>query len=110
MAVGHPPGGPGGEEAQATPGVQGFRGGPDRGIAPGLPQGEVRETQAGPLEPGPQEVVRKPQSGPSERSPLSRLIGTQDRSSVSLPLVPLKAYSNSSGLRSLARSTKSGIT
>ena len=38
--------------------MQGVRGGDDRGVAPGLPDQEVRATQAGPLEPGPQEVGR----------------------------------------------------
>ena len=44
-------------EAEEAPGDEGLRGGDDEGGSPGLPQGEIRETQARPLEPGPAEIV-----------------------------------------------------
>src|SRR5208283_2533688 len=56
MAADHPPRGPGDEAAEEAPGDEGLRGGVDGGRSPGVPQGEVRKTQARALEPGPEEV------------------------------------------------------
>src|SRR5439155_1629429 len=55
-------------------------------------------------------MILPPHDGLPGYSGLSRSFGTQDRSSDIVPVIPLKAYSYTSGLRSSARFRKSGMT